>query len=313
VNRGGATPAVTAPPTRRLGTAVLLPFIVITLIWGSTWLVIRDQLGVVPPSWSVTWRFLIASLVMFGWAAATRAPLSLPRPAWAITAAVGLAQFVLNFNLVYRAEAYVTSGLVAVVFALLIVPNAILGRIFLGERLSARFLACSAVAMAGIALLFAHELGQDAGRAGATMLGIGLTLVAVLSASAANVLQATRAARTAPMATMMAWSMAAGTIANAAWAWATSGPPAFDPRPGYIAGLLYLGVAASALAFMLYYRMIREIGAARAAYSSVLIPIIAMALSTMFEGYRWTGTAAAGGALALAGLVAALSARRPAR
>lgn len=308
---GGSEAA--APPARRLSAAVLIPFLVITLIWGSTWLVIRDQLGVVPPSWSVTWRFLIASIVMFGWAAATRAPLRLPRRAWAITIAIGLAQFVLNFNLVYRAEAYVTSGLVAVVFALLIVPNAVLGRIFLGERLSARFLACSAVAMAGIALLFAHELQQDDARVGATLLGIGLTLIAVLSASAANVLQATAAARAAPMASMMAWSMAIGTLANGAWALATGGPPAFDLRPGYIAGLLYLGVAASALAFMLYYRIIREIGAARAAYSSVLIPIIAMGLSTVFEGYRWTWTAAAGGTLALAGLVAALSARRPAR
>lgn len=295
------------------GARALLPFALITLIWGSTWLVIRDQLGIVPPSWSVTYRFLVASVAMIGFALATRTPLTLPRASWPIVVAVGLAQFVCNFNLVYRAEEYVTSGLVAVLFALLIVPNALFGRIFLGQQLAPRFLAGSAVAMGGIALLFAHEIGVDRARAGATALGITLSLLAVLSASCANVMQATSRARAVPLPALMAWSMAIGTLANALWAAASSGPPVFDWRPAYIGGVLYLGLAASAFAFMVYYRIIREIGAAKAAYSSVIIPVIAMALSTLFEGYRWTATAAGGGGLVLAGLIVALSARSPAR
>ena len=295
------------------GARVLLPFALITLIWGSTWLVIRDQLGVVPASWSVTYRFCVASVAMIAYALATGTSLRLPRASWAIVGIVGLAQFVCNFNLVYRAEAYVTSGLVAVLFALLVVPNALFGRIFLGQQLTGRFLAGSAVAMGGIALLFAHEIGADQARAGQTALGIGLSLLAVLSASVANVMQATGPARAIPLPSLMAWGMTVGTLANAGWAWATSGPPIFDPRPGYVAGVLYLGLAASAFAFMVYYRIIREIGAAKAAYSSVIIPVIAMALSTLFEGYRWTATAAGGGALVLVGLVVALSARSPAR
>lgn len=308
---GGGTSA--PEPAGFSSARILVPFIVITLIWGSTWLVIRDQLGVVPASWSVTYRFLIASLAMFGWAVATRAPLKLPRETIPIGLAIGIAQFVLNFNLVYRAEAFITSGLVAVIFALLLVPNAILGRLFLGQRLTRGFLAGSAVAMVGIGLLFAHEVGMDQSRAGATWLGIGLSVLAVLSASVANVVQATERVRAAPLATLMAWSMGAGAVVNAIVAWAIAGPPVFDPRPGYIAGVLYLGLAASALAFMFYYKIIREIGAARAAYSSVLVPIIAMALSTVFEGYRWSPTAAAGGVLAMIGLIVALSARKPAR
>lgn len=304
-----SAPAAPSPP----GLRALIPFALITLIWGSTWIVIRDQLGVVPASWSVTYRFCVASLAMFAYAAATRTPLALPRTAWPVIGAVGLAQFVFNFNLVYRAEAYITSGLVAVIFALLVVPNALLGRAFLGQRLSGRFLAGSAVAMLGIALLFAHELQVDQARLGATALGIGLSLLAVLSASAANVMQATERARSVPLPALMAWSMAVGTVADGAWALVTSGPPAIDLRVGYLAGVLYLGLAASAFAFMVYYRIIREIGAARAAYSSVIIPIIAMSFSTAAEGYRWTWTAAVGGALALAGLVVALSARNPAR
>ncbi|MBS0504033.1 MAG: DMT family transporter [Proteobacteria bacterium] len=283
---------------------------IITLIWGSTWLVIRDQLGVVPSMWSVAYRFITASVVMFAVAAVTRTPLRVGREAWPLILLVGLTQFVINFNLVYRAEAYVTSGLVAVIFALLLVPNAILARIFLKQGLSMPFLLGSIVAMGGIGLLFAHELKLDGADNGAVLTGIGLSLVSVCSASIANVAQATERARSIPIIALIAWSMVVGAAADAAIAFATAGPPVFDPRPGYIAGILYLGVIASALAFLLYYRIIREIGAARAAYSSVLIPVIAMALSTIFEGYRWSVTAALGGALTFVGLVLALRGRR---
>jgi drug/metabolite transporter (DMT)-like permease len=292
---------------------VLVPFIVITLIWGSTWLVIRDQLGMVPPGWSVTYRFAAATFTMFLYALLTRTPLRVPRSAWPLILLVGLAQFVFNFNLVYRAEAYVTSGLVAVVFALLIVPNAILARVFLKQGLSRPFLLGSLVALAGIGLLFAHELKLDGADNSAVFTGIGFTLLGVLSASAANVTLATKRAQSLPVATFVAWSMAVGTVADGAIAWTSAGPPVFDLRPGYIVGLLYLGLVASALAFLLYYRIIRDIGPARAAYSSVIIPVIAMGLSTLFEGYRWSATAALGALLALAGLVVALSARRPSR
>jgi drug/metabolite transporter (DMT)-like permease len=302
-----------APLPGRVRAHVLVPFAIITLIWGSTWLVIRDQLGVVPPSWSVTYRFLTASIVMFLYAIVTRTPLRIPREAWPLVLLVGFTQFVVNFNLVYRAEAFITSGLVAVVFALLIVPNAILARIFLKQGLSRPFLFGSVVALFGIGLLFAHELKLDGADNSAVFTGIGLTLLAVLSASIANVVQATERARNIPVAALVAWSMLAGVVGDGAIAWATTGAPVFDARPGYIAGVLYLGLAASALAFLLYYRIIREIGAARAAYSSVLIPILAMGFSTVFEGYRWSVSAALGGALTLAGLVVALSARKPSR
>lgn len=302
-----------APLAGRARAHVLIPFVVITLIWGSTWLVIRDQLGMVPSVWSVAYRFITAAFTMFVVAAVTRTPLRVPRQAWPLILLVGLAQFVLNFNLVYRAEVYITSGLVAVIFALLLVPNAILARIFLKQGLSLPFLLGSIVAMGGIALLFAHELKLDGADNGGVLAGIGFALVSVCSASVANVAQATDRARSIPIVALIAWSMAAGAVADTIIAFAVAGPPVFDPRPGYVAGILYLGVIASALAFMLYYRIIREIGAARAAYSSVLIPVIAMTLSTVFEGYRWSVTAALGGLLTFAGLIVALSARRPSR
>jgi hypothetical protein len=109
------------------------------------------------------------------------------------------------------------------------------------------------------------------------------------------------------------WGMLIGATIDATYAWATTGPPVMEWRTGYIVGLLYLGIFASALAFVLYFGLIRAIGPAMAAYSGVLVPVIAMLLSTVFEGYRWSPLAAFGCLLALVGLVIALRARRPVR
>lgn len=289
---------------------VLIPFAVVTLIWGSTWLVIRDQIAEVPPTWSVAYRFLIAAAVMFGWALMQKIPIRFGREGMMIALLIGLTQFVLNFNFVYRAEAHITSGLVAVVFALLIVPNTLFARIFLKQGFSRRFLAGSAVALAGVALLFTHELEAASGGPRAVMLGIGITLLGVISASTANVLQAVERVRRLPIISLMAWAMLIGGLINAGIALALDGPPVIETRPAYIAGLLYLSVVGSAVTFSLYFSLIRAIGPARAAYTSVLIPVIAMALSTLFEGYRWSLLAATGAALAMLGLVIALRARR---
>ncbi|MFL9840312.1 EamA family transporter [Sphingomonas sp. ST-64] len=299
------------PNSTRL--AILIPFAIVTLIWGSTWIVITGQLGVVPPTWSVTYRFLLGGTAMLAFAAAKRQSLKLDARGVGFAALVGLLQFALNFNFVYRAELHVTSGLVAVVFALLLVPNALLSRIFLGQRLGRQLLIGSGIAMAGVALLFVHEIRNDPSGGGAVYLGIGLTLLGVLSASTANVMQATKTAGRYAMVPTLGWAMLIGALADGIFAWITTGPPVFDPRPAYVAGLLYLGIVASAVAFPLYFGVLRVIGPAKAAYSSVIIPVLAMLLSTVFEGYRWSLLAAGGAALAGVGLVLALRARRPAR
>jgi drug/metabolite transporter (DMT)-like permease len=306
-----STVAAERPQSTRL--AILIPFGIVTLIWGSTWIVIRDQLGTVPASWSVCYRFVVAGAAMIGWALWKREALHLDARGWLFAAALGLAQFCLNFNFVYRAEAHITSGLVAVIFALLLVPNAILARVFLGQRMGAQLMLGSAVAIAGVALLFLHELRDGLAGASDVALGVGLTLAGVLSASAANVMQATPTARAYPMATMLGVAMLIGAAINAAYAGVTVGAPVVEARVAYWLGVFYLGLFASALAFTLYFGIIRVIGPAKAAYSGVLTPVIAMLLSTLFEGYRWSALAVGGAVLALTGLVIALRARRPNR
>lgn len=288
---------------------VLVPFILITLIWSSTWIVIKDQLGAVPATWSVTYRFMIAAAAMFAWAAASGAALRIGRRGHVLAAIFGIPQFCLNFNFVYAAEHHVTSGLVATVFALLMVPNSALAWLFLKQRSSWGFIAGSAIACAGVALLFVQEIRASPVEADQVMLGIGLTLLGVLSASAANILQASRGAAAWPLATLLAWGMVYGVLANALLAWAVAGPPVVEARAGYWLGLFYLGLFASALAFPFYFAVMRAVGPGKAAYSSVLVPILAMLLSTLLEGYRWSPLAIGGGLLAFAGLLIALRSR----
>ncbi|OYU14492.1 MAG: EamA family transporter [Alphaproteobacteria bacterium PA4] len=294
----------------RLGARVWISFAIITLIWGSTWLVIKTQLGVVPPSWSVTWRFLVGGTAMLLMCLATGKSLRLTARQHGFALIVAVMQFVLNFNLVYRAEQHVTSGLVALSFALLLVPNAVLAALFLGQRITLRFALGSALGIIGVLLLFARDLLLPGADDREILTGLGLAFAGVFSASIANVMQASPAGRAMPLEGGLAWSMLYGAALNAGVALVLAGPPVIDPSPAYLAGVAYLGLVASALAFSLYYAIIRAIGPGPAAYSGVVIPIVAMALSTLFEAYVWSPLALLGCGLALAGLVVALRSRR---
>lgn len=302
--------ALNSKPSADGLTSVVIPFAIFTAIWGSTWIVIRSQLGIVPPQWSVTYRFVIAALAMALVALVKGEKLNLGRSAILPAAFLGFTQFSVNFNAVYLAERHITSGVVATVFALLLIPSSLLAWAFLGQRPTARFAWSSLVAVSGIVMLFMHELRERPAHSGQVVAGIVLTLFGMLGASTANVVQARPEIRRFPLLPILAWSMAAGAAIDALVAFALTGPPVLDPRPAYWAGVIYLALAASVLTFSLYYPVVRKIGPAKAAYSSVLVPIIAMGFSTWIEGYRWTVLTVAGAILALGGMAAALTRNR---
>ncbi len=294
----------------RIDRTIVIPFIIFTLVWGSTWIVIRDQLGTVPAQWSVTYRFALAAVAMALVAWWKGHSLRLDRGGMVAASIIGLFQFCINFNAVYLAEHYVTSGLVATVFALLLIPNSLLAWGFLKQKPTKSFFWAALVATAGIGLLFLHEVRAAPLRGTDIAIGLGLTIVGLLGASVSNVYQAGTTARRYSLLGLLAWSMALGALFDALIALALVGPPTFDPRPAYWAGVIYLALAATVLAFSLYIPVVRKIGPGKAAYSSVIVPIIAMALSTAFEDYRWTPLSIAGAVLALGGMLLALVGRR---
>jgi len=300
------------PPHALLRPGIVIPFVLIALIWGSTWFVIKDGLGAAPPAWSVTWRFTLGAAGMFALALWKRESLRLTGRGQLYALLLGLSQFCFNFNLVYRAEEHVTSGIVAVLFALLMLPNALLAWIVLGQKITPRFLLGTGIALAGIALLLLHE-ARLAPADGKVWLGIAMTALAICVASFANVLQATPAARAQPMLALLGWGMLWGALADFTYAWVTVGPPVVPLDARYLGGVAYLAIIGSVVTFPLYFQLIRDLGAGRAAYNGVMVPIVAMALSTVFEGYRWSLLAGSGAVLALIGLVVAMRARNPSR
>lgn len=287
---------------------VAIPFVLVALIWGSTWYVIKDQLDAAPPSWSVAYRFGIATLAMFLIAARQGRGFTMTMGGHLFAFFIGITQFFFNFNFVYRAELHVTSGVVAVLFALLMLPNALLGRIFLGSPISGRFIVGTMVALIGIIMLLAHEsMSMPPGTS--IQLGVLFTVLGILSASAANVLQASETAKKRPMFLLLAWAMFWGTLFDITFAWAVSGPPVFPAEPTYWAGVAYLALIGSVVTFPLYFKLIRDLGPGRAAYNGVMVPVVAMAISTLLEGYVWSGLAVAGSVVAMIGLLIALRGR----
>ncbi|MFC0683590.1 DMT family transporter [Novosphingobium clariflavum] len=295
-----------------LKPAVALPFLLVALIWGSTWFVITGQIGTVPASWSVAWRFALATPAMFLVAIAMRKSLKLGKAGQLLAFAVGLTQFCGNYNFVYRAEMHLTSGIVAVMIGLLLVPNAILARVLLKQPITARFAIGSVIAIGGLALLLLHE-AHEAPLGGKVVLGTVFALIAMLCASVSNVIQANDTGRALPMVSLLSWAMLYGTICDVLLALVFAGPPVIPHDARYWMGTAYLAILGSVVTFPLYYTLIRQLGAGKAAYNGVAVIVIAMFISTLFEGYRWSPLAIAGAGLATVGLVVALMSRSPSR
>jgi len=261
----------------------------------------------------VFYRFALATPALFLVAALMKRRLRLTRREHLLALVVGIFQFSGNFLFVYHAELYVTSGIVAMMFGLLMVPNALFAWLFLGEQVKPGFIFGSAIAIVGVSFLLIHEwrANPDAGVIGGNVvLGIGLALLGILAASVANVVQANPTGRAVPMVSLLAWAMLYGTVFDLAFAWVTTGPPPLPGAPGYWLGIVYLALIGSVVTFPLHYNLVREIGAGRTAYNSILTISVAMLLSTLFEDYRWTWLTGGGMVLAVIGMVIALTARR---
>jgi drug/metabolite transporter (DMT)-like permease len=300
-----------APTSARPGATDrtgLLLFVVPTLIWGTTWLVIKFQLGVVAPEVSVAWRFGVAAALLHGWCLARGVPLRLPWRRHLELVVLGLLLFGINYVFTYRSEGYLTSGLVAVLFATMAFWNLLGARVFFGTRAPVGVLGGAALGVAGVVLLFWPEVGRL--HAGPEQgLGIALGLAGTLFASAGNLYSQRLSSRGLPVVPSTAWAMAYASLAVLGWCVARGLPLTFDARLPYILSLLYLALFGSVVAFVSYLTLIKRIGAGRSGYSAAVIPVVAMLASTLFEGYRWTPEGGAGLALVCLGTVLTLRAR----
>jgi drug/metabolite transporter (DMT)-like permease len=258
-------------------------YILVSLIWGSTWLAITFQLGVVAPEASVVYRFGLASLVLMAYASIRRLPMRYSLRDHAFIGLQGLFLFCINYITVYLAEQHLTSGLVAVVFSTLTLCNVVLAAVFLRNPVRTRVILGGVLGVAGLALVFWRELASLA-LAGEGRLGVGLALASVLSASIGNIVAARNQRAGLPVVQTNAYGMAYGALATLGFALLRGVPFAFDASPGYIVSLLYLATFGSVVAFGAYLTLVGRIGVERAGYIAVVFPLVALALSWLFEG-----------------------------
>jgi drug/metabolite transporter (DMT)-like permease len=276
-------------------------FWVPTLIWATTWHAILYQLGEVSVLHSVALRFGLASIILFAiarWRGESVA-FSAGLHGWLLL--TGAVQYGLSYMATYEAEKTLASGLLAVLYSLMIFTNAIGGAWLFGQVITRRFMVCAVVGVGGIVLIFWPDIAAT--RAGSGVLGaIGVGLLAVTLSSVGNMLTLRLTRRGATLVPLLAWSMGYGSATLVLIATLRGVQFHLDPRPSYWVSLLYLSAFGSVTAFLLYFKLAQRQGPGRAALTGLVIPPMALLISTLFEGWRPTLVSGVGMVLCLAGL-----------
>jgi drug/metabolite transporter (DMT)-like permease len=287
------------PPTF-MGTPFL--YLATILIWGTTWIAITYQLGSVAPTTSVMLRFALASATLFLWCAVRRAPLRLTARQHGRAAAQGACLFGVNLLFMYLAERSIPSGVVSVLFTLIVPMNLVGGRLFLGTPIPLQSRLGAALGLAGVSLVFWPEI-REVHSLGASLAGLACALLGTAFASAGNLLSVRNQRDGMPILQTNAFGMAYGAAAVGLIGLLSGQSFHVAWSESYALSLGYLAIFGSVLAFGAYLTLIGRIGAGRAAYTGVLFPLVALAISTIWEHYRWTPSALAGMACCITGSI----------
>jgi len=269
------------------------------LIWGSTWLGIKLQLTQVPPILSVGYRFCLASLILLIYCILRHKRLAFPRRDHLFMAIQGFSLFGLGYCMSYLATSYLTSGLVAVVYSTIMMWNILNLRIFFGQAIAWRAFGGGILGLSGICIVFWHDLSAFTATRG--LVGLCMALIGAYLSSLGNVVGARNARVGVPVTQANAYGMAYGGLLTLAIHFGGGGELVMDWSAGYLAPMLYLTVFGSVVAFGCYMLLIGRIGAEYAAYVTLLMPIIALLLSTLFEDFLWNSNAAFGVVIVLIG------------
>ncbi len=268
-------------------------YLVTVFIWGSTWIGIKLQLGIVDPMVSVTYRFGIAATLLIIWCKLARLNMrySFKEHCW--MALQGVLLFGFNYLFFYMAELHVTSGLAAVLFSTILLMNMVNGALFLRQPIDGRVVAGGLLGLVGIILVFRQEITSFS-LDNNGFIGVLFCLLATLLASLGNITSANNQKNSLPIVQSNAYGMGYGTLVMLFVAIISGKSFGFDFSCSYVTSLCYLAVFGSIIAFGCYLTLVGNIGADRAAYATLLFPIVALLISTVWEDYRWTWSAVTG-------------------
>lgn len=288
---------------------IILYFLTV-LIWGSTWYAITFQLGTVDPILSLCYRFGIAAIALMSFLALKKrlSPKSLSIRQHVFIALQGFLLFCLNYWLFYLGTGHITSGLVAVLFSTMSLMNVLNQRIIFKIPMKKQVVIGSLIGLSGISSIFWPEITGKA-MSESILIGIILCMAATYTASLGNMASLRNSRDDIPVLEGNAYGMAYGALFSLSIALIKGTEFTYEPTWGYTLSLLYLALFGSAIAFGCYLTLMKNIGADKAAYATVLFPIVALLISTLFEGYIWTPQAAAGMMLVVIGNIVAMTNR----
>lgn len=277
-----------------------LLYILVVVIWGTTWIAIYMQQGVVSVPVSIFWRFAVAAVVMLVVLLALGRLKRIGLKDHLFCVLQGACVFGFNFFCFYHAAVYISSGLESVIFSMAVLFNAFNNLLFFRKKPSPRVLPAAALGIAGIIALFWHDLVATQ-MAPSLLIGIGLSALGTFGFSLGNMISARHQSRGLETLSTNTYAMFYGTAIMGVVALASgeSFMPDFTSR--YIGSLLYLAIFGSVIAFGAYFTLVGRIGASQAAYSTLLFPLVALSLSTVYEGYVWHANAVLGLVMILLG------------
>jgi drug/metabolite transporter (DMT)-like permease len=286
-------------------------YLATTLIWGSTWLGIKLQLTQVPPVLSVGYRFCLAALILLLYCLLMKKKLRFSLQDHKFMALQGVTLFSLGYCMSYLSTVYLTSGLVAVVFSTIMMWNILNLKLFMSQPVDWRAFSGGIVGLVGLCILFWFDLTAFSATRG--LIGLILALIGSYLASVGNIVGSHNAKNGIPVTQANAYGMAYGGILTLFIYFGGGGTFVMDWSIGYLGPMLYLTLFGSIAAFGCYMFLIGRIGADYAAYVMLLVPVLALLLSTLFENYHWTVNGMAGIVLVLIGNLVMLTRPETAR
>ena len=293
------TTAAASAPAGRFGAFELALYAATVFAWSTSWIAMKAQVAHVAPEVSLLWRFMLSAAAMWIWVRVAGLTMRFPARAHIGFAALGFFIFSMNFDLFYHGAKGLPSGLLSVVFSLASIINLMMGRVVFGQKIAGRVLIGGLLGFAGVAAMFWPRIaGADFDRAAA--LGLGLCIVGTSFFCTGNMISSSLQKRGIPVLSATAWGMTWGCGLLFVVALARGERFEFEWSTPYVTSLVWLSLVSSVLAFWAYLTLLGRIGAARAGYATVMFPVFALAISTVFEGYVWTWPA-------IVGLVAVLT------
>ncbi len=277
-----------------------LLYVVTVLIWGSSWLAIKYQLGSVDPMVSVAYRFLLASAISWLYCRFSGRLMRYSLRDHGFMFLQGASLFALNYWLFYLSELTLTSGLAAVIFSTIVVMNMMNGVLFLKNRLELRVVLGAGIGLFGIIVVFWPEV-TDFESGSENLFAVSLAVLATLLASLGNIASARNQRKGIPVVQANTFGMTYGALLMLVLSGATGREFTFEVTLPYVSSLVFLSVFASIIAFWTYLTLLGRVGVERAAYATLIFPLVALGFSTVFEDYQWTASAGIGILLILAG------------